>query len=99
MLSSHSSIANEHGFTSRKNCPDLSFNALAVSPAPLEPFPDVYTAMGACTQAFCLTGQAICCLVAKTAKVNMSTHNNGCLSKIARHHFGNNNHANTDGKV
>lgn len=37
--------------TSRKNSPWLSLMTEAVSPAALEPLPDVYTAMGACKQA------------------------------------------------
>ncbi len=44
----HEDDANR-GCTSRKNSPLLSFTTVAVRPAALEPLPEVYTEMGACT--------------------------------------------------
>ena len=36
--------------TSRKNSPLLSLTTVAVSPAALDPLPEVYTEMGACSK-------------------------------------------------
>ena len=38
------------GDTSRKNSPLLSLTTVAVRPAALDPLPEVYTEMGACSQ-------------------------------------------------
>ena len=40
--------ASKPRYTSKKNSPLLSLTTVAVSPAALDPLPEVYTDMGAC---------------------------------------------------